>query len=261
MNFHKYVNRTGNTIVIGNYTIPPYDGIVSPVTIPDLDKMDGILVDKYVDGVAILDTIEYNYNHPVVSPAKGDGLLLDRHAPASGWHDLLSATTVDRDNASSMPTFAVLTGSIKKYQFDVGDETFHHFHMPHDYLPGSDMYIHVHWTHNSGALTGGSTTWQFEITYAKGYAQGQFNTPKIITVTQDVVTTPLTHQIAEIKFSIPNGDATHIDSNLLETDGLILVKASLISNSIGANPFMMFCDCHYQSTNIPTKNRNFNFWT
>ena len=261
MNYYKYVNRTANTIVIGNYTIPPFDGIVSPVTIPSLDHMDGVLVDKYIDGVPILDTIEYNYNHPVVSHAKGDGLLLNKDNPQSGWHDLLSATTVDRDNASSMPTFAVFRGAIKKYQFDVNDESFHNFHLPHDYLPGSPLYIHVHWTHNSGAVVGGHVDWTFEVTYAKGYSQQTFPITKSLTVRQNAVLTPYTHQIAETQLSIAGGSATQLDSNELETDGLILVRTSLTANTTGAAPFMMFCDLHYQSTNLPTLNRNFNFWS
>lgn len=261
MNYYKYVNRTPNTITIGNYTIPPFDGIVSPVTIPSLDHMDGVLVDKYIDGVAILDTIEYNYNHPVVSHAKGDGLLLNKDNPQFGWHDLLSATTVDRDNASSMPNFAVFAGTIKKYQFAINDESFHNFHLPHDYLPGSDLYIHVHWAHTSEAVTGGSVTWQFEVSYAKGYNQEVFNTPKILTVSQNVINTPRTHQIAETRLSVPGGSATQLDSDLVETDGLLLVKTSLIANTIGTDPFMIFCDLHYQSTNIPTKNRNADFWS
>lgn len=261
MDVYRYVNRTNHVITTTNYTIPiagEYISYNAPVA--ELDRLDGTLVDKYKNLVPRQDPSEFNYYHPVVSNEKGDGLLLDINSPTAGWHDLLSATTVDRDNASSMPNFAVLVGGIKKYQFDVNDESFHNFHLPHDYLPGSDIYIHVHWTHNSGAVTSGSTTWNFEATYAKGYSQSQFNAPVNLQVTQAVVTTPLTHQIAEIKLSTPGGSASQLNSNLLETDGLILVRTSLVSNTMGVAPFMLFCDVHYQSTGIPTKNRNYNFW-
>lgn len=261
MDIYRYVNRTNHVITTTNYTIPIAGEYVSyNAPVAELDRIDGTLVDKYKNLVPRQDPSEFNYYHPVISSEKGDGVLLNIDDPKAGWHDLLSATTVDRDNASKMPDFNAFVGSIKKYQFAVGDESFHNYHLPHDYLPGSDIYIHVHWAHTSVLVTGGSTTWNFEASYSKGYNQGQFNTPVNVQVTQDVVVTPLTHQIAEIKLSIPGGSASQLDSNLLETDGLILVRTSLVSNTIGVNPFMLFCDLHYQSTGIPTKNRNYNFW-
>lgn len=262
MDIYRYINRTNQLVTTTNYTIPIGGEYISyNYPVAELDRLDGTLVDKYKNMAPRQDPGEFNYYNPVVSSEKGDGLLLNIQDPKSGWHDLLSSTTVDRDNASKMPDFAIFTGSIKKYQFAINDESFHSYHLPHDYLPGSNIYIHVHWTHNSALVTGGSTTWNFEVSYAKGYNQSTFNTPVNLTVTQAVVNTPLTHQIAETQLSISGGSATQLDSDLLETDGLILVKTSLIGNTTGTAPFMLFCDIHYQSTGIPTKNKNYNFWS
>lgn len=261
MDVYKYVNKSNTTITVGAITIAPYGEYISNTTVAELDKIDGTLLDKYFNQQARQDPAEFNYYRPVISNTKGDGIQLDITSPTFGWHDLLSPTIIYEGASSNKPNFNVLVGGIRKYQFLVNDESFHEFHIPHDYLPGSDLYIHVHWTHNSGASPTGSTTWQFESTYAKGYSQQAFSSTKLLTVNQSIVSTALTHHIAEVKFSTSGGTASTLNSLDIETDGLILTRTSLISNTTGVNPFMLFCDVHYQTTGIATKNRNYNFWT
>lgn len=258
--YYRYVNRTGSPININGYYIEPYGEYRSETPVLVLDKLDGILVDLYVSGREKAVRVEYNSYNPVMSHFKGDGIKLNTEDPVFGWHDLVSPITIDTGAATGKPTFATLVGNIKKYQFKVGDSTYHSFHLPHDYLPGSDLYIHVHWTHNSQIVTGGSTTWSFEATYAKGYNQAQFNTPSTVSATQTVINTPLTHQIAEVQLSSVSGIGGKLDSNNIETDGLLFVRTNLTDSTIGVDPFMMFCDIHYQSTGRPTKNRNHDFW-
>lgn len=258
--YYRYINRTGNPVVVDGITIEPYGQYCSETSVLALDKLDGILVDLQVSGRDKEVRVAYNSYNPVMSHHKGDGVKLNTEDPQFGWHDLLSAITIDLGAASSKPAFTDLVGGIKKYQFKIGDNTFHNYHLPHDYLPGSDLYIHVHWTHNVVPLTAGTLTWQFEVTYAKGYDQEVFSTPIIITVSQTSSNTPLLHRIAETKLSALNGVGGLLDSNRIETDGLILVKTTLLSNTTGTDPFMMFCDVHYQSTGRPTKNRNTDFW-
>lgn len=71
------------------------------------------------------------------------------------------------------------------------------------------------------------------------------------------------HYISEVKLSTVGGSASTLDTNLLEPDGLIPVRTSLLANPISpsTDPFMLFCDIHYQTTGVPTKNRNYEFWT
>lgn len=262
MDIYKYVNRRPYQITVGTIVIPPYGEYISyNQTVPELDRVDGVLVDKHFNAAFRQEPVEFNYYQPVISHEKGDGIKLNADNPQFGWHDLLSPITIDSGAATGKPTFSTLVGSIKKYQFKVGDHSFHQFHLPHDYLPGSDLYIHVHWTHNSAEVLGGQTTWSFEATYAKGYNQSQFNTPVTTTVTQQVVTTPLTHQIAETKLSTLGGTGGLLDSAAIETDGLVLVKTTLQASTLAVDPFMMYCDIHYQSTGRPTKNKNADFWT
>lgn len=260
MNVYKYVNRGDSALSIGAINIPPKGSYTSYTVVDALDRLDGVLVDKYLNQVSRSDPKEFNYYRPVISNAKGDGIQLNGDNPKFGWHDALSFITIDLGAASNKPTFSTFIGTVKKYQFVVGDESYHNYHIPHDYLPGSDLYIHVHWATNATNVLNGTTTWNFEATYSKGYAQGTFNTPVNVQVVGVATeTSPFTHYISEVLLSGVETPGL-LDTNLIEADGILLVRTSLINHTLDTNPFMLFCDMHYQSTGIPTINRNHPFW-
>lgn len=259
---YKYVNRTNATLTVGVYVIEPYDSVTLEFADDFLDRVDGTLLDKYKNGEARQDPSEFNYYQPVLSSEKYDGIKLNIGDPQFGWHDLLSPTTPYTGPANESPTFTEFVTDIHAYQFKVGDKSYHQFHIPHDYAPGTDLYIHVHWLQTSGLVQPNSVvTWEFASTYAKGYQQQMFSQPKLLQVSQTANQTPLIHHISETKLTIAGGDTTHLDTNQIETDGLIVVRTKLHANGMPVNPFMLFCDVHYQSTGIPTKNKNYNFWT
>lgn len=206
----------------------------------------------------------------VLPKTAGTGIKVDMASPTFGWRDLLGAVVVDEGNAATRPTLDIFIGTIKAWRFDVGDQCFIEFHLPHDYVPGSDLYIHIHWSHNVTVVTGGSVTWGFETTYAKGHNQDRFSATVTPTLTEAAVTGvpgQYRHMISETILSIAGGDATHLDTTLIEVDGLILVRAHLVANNITysgggqqPSPFVHFVDVHYQSTNIATKNKAPNFY-
>ena len=263
MDVYKYVNKTANTITAGDFTILPFDEVVVYNTsIKVLDELDGIFIDKYKNGVPITEPIEFNSANVIITNERGKGLRLDPSDPTFGWHDLLSPTVIYAGAAAHKPTFDTMVGGIRAYRFSVGDESFHEFHLPHDYLPDSDTWIHAHWTYAGEAPTGGSVTWNFEISSARGYGAGVWHDPINLSVTQDAPLVPLTHMIAAVKLSNPGGTGGLLDNANIETDGLIRVRLSLGENTIstGEKPFMTFCDMHYRTTGLPTKNAIPDFW-
>lgn len=200
----------------------------------------------------------------------GIGLKLNTDNPQFGWKDLIGIV-VPR---ASAPNQAVLStfrgGQIREWAFAAGDRSDNRFHMPHDYLPNSDMYIHAHWSHNGTAISGNAVM-NFYVSYAKGYNQsGQiFSAEKNLTITYNTVnigTTPrYAHMISEIKLSTSAGSVTELDNSILEVDGLILVNFDFttiptISGGSINNPFVFMIDIHYQSTQLCTKNKNFPFY-
>lgn len=191
----------------------------------------------------------------------GTGIKVDVASPTFPWHDMLGPISV-RGIGGKDPAYAVYQGGIRGHQFGVGEEVFIEFHMPHDYYPGSDLFIHSHWSHNATTVTGGSVTWGYEVTYAKGYDQAAFIAPVTRTVQQNASTTQYKHMIAETQISAATPAASQIDTDNLEVDGLILVRCYLSANAMTVSgggvpePFLHMVDLHYQSTSLGTKQKN-----
>jgi hypothetical protein len=210
----------------------------------------------------------------VVPKESGLGIKLDTASPVFGWRDLVGQIT-PRASGGPAPAFTAYRGSgILQHAFAVNDVIDNiTFHMPHDYVVGTDIYIHPHWGHNGTAISG-SFAISWYATYCKGYNQASqtFNSP--LTITQSISITSTTthpqwgHFIDEFALTNAGGDSTHLDRGLLEVDGLIIIGALVtgiptITGSATSNlPYMFMVDLHYQSTGIPTKGRNYpNFYS
>jgi len=213
----------------------------------------------------------------------GIGIQIENNAnpypssPTFGWRDLLGPI-IPHVGGGSAPTSTLYRGAgtnIRLYSFaanNVIDQI--PFHLPHDYVPGTDIYFHMHWTHAGTAISGNFVmNWYF--TYAKGYNQsGQILTAEINN-TQTIATANVAafpqhgHFINELQCSVAGGSGTQLNSSLFEPDGVIIVGgvATTIPTITGSpggsvnNPFIFYCDLHYQSTGINTKNKNVPFYT
>ena len=203
---------------------------------------------------------------------KGRILVADG-ANATGWQelvwkDLLASVTVRGSGPTSPSLTAYRGGNIDQFAFSSGDEVMVEFHLPHDYAPGTDIYIHAHWSHNGTTITG-NITWEHTFSYAKGHHQAIFpaeDTTSTTVATTDIATTPqYEHFIDEVQLSQTGGGASFIDSDDLEPDGLILVRTALtalptITGGSPNEPFLHFVDLHYQANYIGTANKAPNFY-
>ena len=194
------------------------------------------------------------------------GDLIDPSSPDFGWIDIHAPLYF---NSSGTPAvFSSYRGGISQWQFTetTADEAFCEFHIPHDYAMGTDIFFHVHWSHASTTVTGGSVTWAFEMSYSKGHDQAIFAAPKTVTIQQNASTTQYQHMIAEAAGTVSGGSGTQFDSAIMEPDGVFICRFYLDSNDITdsvtqPNPFVHFVDLHMQSTGIATKNKSPDFWT
>jgi hypothetical protein len=186
-----------------------------------------------------------------------------------GWRDLTGILNPFGTNGIN-PTNAIFIGSYSDYAHATGKGGDLCFHIPHDYAPGTDIFAHVHWSHN-GTACNGTFAVSLASTYAKGYAQAAFSAQKTVTLSAAVTTanTPqYEHRIDETQISIAGGSSTMLNTALLEPDGLVLLHYLVTSiptiSGGGTNgntsPFIFEIDLHYQSTNITTKNKNFPFY-
>jgi len=133
-------------------------------------------------------------------------------------------------------------------------------------VPGSDIHLHFHWSHNSAIVTGGNVTWAADVTYAKGHNQAAFPATVNPSITGNASTTQYQHMIDEVQISATSPGATQIDSDDLEPDGIMMVRVYLSANNITSSgavpdPFLHFADIHYRSTNLATKAKAPDFWT
>ena len=206
----------------------------------------------------------YDNNHLVfVNDKNSFGIKFDLDSPDYGYRDILGQIRT-RGVGATDPSDAVYNGNIRQYQFAVNDVAWVNFHMPHDYVPGSDIFLHYHWSHISGSVSGGTVTWGYDITFSKGFDQEPFVTPVSGTVVGTASATQYQHIVTEVQVSASSPSASQLDSSTLETDGVFLLRVDLNANNMtGAtpNPFLHFVDIHYQSTGLPTKNKAPDFWT
>ena len=173
----------------------------------------------------------------------------------TGWRDIIG-TPNDPDTGASKPDFAqIATSGIYTWEFSTNDAQMYVYHIPHDYVQGTDIYFHVHWFGSQTA--GASTRWEIKYIYAKGHNQAAFpTTATTVNIQQVQSTTAYQHMIAE-------SDAVTISG--LEVDGLILIKVTRIAptggpSDVSGSVFVPCVDIHYESNNIATVNKAPDFY-
>lgn len=208
----------------------------------------------------------------IVSKAQGEGSLrVDVDDPTYPWHDILGDLRVLSPGASD-PTLDVYRGGVRQFSFSNAqvNQVFINYHIPHDYVPGSDLYIHVHWSQivvDTGGAAGspGDVKWQWEASYSQGHNQAPFSVPVLPTLVATASAVQYQHLISEVQLSSASPSATQLDSDDIEVDGLILTRffrdpADGV-DTLNQVPFVHYVDIHYQSTGIGTKQKAPPFWT
>jgi len=199
----------------------------------------------------------------------GAGVKVNTAAPDYPWHDIIGTFKHEEGGGHSPGLGAWRGGGTRVHFYAAGDLADIMFHIPHDYVLGTDIFLHLHWGHNGTAISGQLVV-TYKITYAKGHNQEDF--PAEITTTLTVSTPNIAtipqyrHRIDEIQISAATADSTHIDTDLLEPDGIIIVsvEATTIPTITGGSnnkPALMMADVHYQSQGIGTKNKVADFYT
>lgn len=183
------------------------------------------------------------------------------------WKDLTGDVT-PKTSGVGAPTLTTFRGNIRSFAYAVAEDGDASFHLPHDYVPGSDMYLHLHWAHNGTNITGTFTT-NCYVTYAKGHNQEAFFSEITIPISATSLTLANTpqyqHRIEEVQLTSATPSASQFNSSLIEPDGLILLHfdVATIPTITGgsAKPFIFFVDLHYQASMLGTANKVPNFYS
>lgn len=204
----------------------------------------------------------------VLPKATGKGIQVDPSTPTFGWRDIIGHSNIRSTGAGRPILKQYCGGQIYQTAYSQGDSLDFEYHIPHDYVAGTDIYVHIHWSHN-GTNISGNAVFDFYTSYSKGHNQANFSPPgeKNISITYntvDIASTPkYRHRIDEVVISSNGGSGTLIDNSLIEPDGVLLINTKLttIPSITSGDLFVHFVDIHYQSTNIGTKNKAPNFYS
>jgi hypothetical protein len=184
-----------------------------------------------------------------------------------GWRDL-EGVLFPKTTGAGSPTLTTFRGNVRWYAYTAGDDMDCVFHMPHDWAPGTDLFLHLHWAHNGTNITGDSVV-DYAVSYAKGHNRAAHPAPLSITQTVSGLTLANTPQynmrIDEFQLSKPGGGVSHIDTAALEPDGLILIHMdwTTIPTITGgaAKPFGFYLDLHYESDRHATRRKSPDFYS
>jgi hypothetical protein len=178
-------------------------------------------------------------------------------ASTQGWHDIVGMPR-ERGFGANQPTEGVISASpFTGWAFAINDWMTFQYHVPHDYVKGTKVYVHVHW------LQDGTDTdpvkWQFDITAAKGHQQSAFDMTNYTTISvQQSYQGQHVHMVAEVS------DADALRSEELEPDALVLVRVTRITNGGTDNTdniYLLMSDIHYESNNNPTPQKQPDFYS
>jgi len=189
----------------------------------------------------------------IVPKTSGIGIKVDTESPTFGWADITCEVTARA--AGSAPTYQAWLGNIYKYGFKTAagvEDLFFTYHIPHDYAPGTDIFIHVHCSCAASAT--GNVKWYFDATYAKGHNQAAFPAAITTSLVSAMSATAYQHLIQEVQLSTAGGSGTMLNTTNIEPDGIIEVRlyrdASDVADTSNQIIFLHTVDVHYQTTGL-----------
>jgi hypothetical protein len=176
-----------------------------------------------------------------------------------GWRDITAPIEL-RGTGANDPAFTrnLGGGPFAAYKFDLNDEAWLYFHIPHDIVVpagGATVHIHVHWK-SDGVDVANTVKWEWTYSHAKGFGQEAMNMTGT-TVTAEQAS-------AGQWYPMVTESAGLTISNLTEPDGILEVYMRRITNGavdVTDGIYVTTCDVHYQSTNLATPGKAPNFWT
>lgn len=203
----------------------------------------------------------------IVPKTAGEGIQVDGPGtPTYPWKDKEGFAIFNTGGVNAPAIATYRGGNSRALSFVANDRIDYQIHLPHDLAQNTDIYAHIHWSHNGTAISG-NVVFQLDYTYAKGHDQAYFvaEEQQLITyATTNIGTTPQwQHRIEELRISDPAGATSYLNRGNLEPDGIILlsVKVTTLPTITGGSLFIHMVDLHYQSTCIGTKQKSPPFYT
>lgn len=170
-----------------------------------------------------------------------------------GWRDLMAP--IDPRWWSTWPDWTPFRNWIYMYAFQANqvDETYSSFHIDHDYMLGTALYPHIHFSVNT--TQSWTIRWWIEWTYAKWHWLWSFWATNTIYLEQAInwATDQYKH------FVLETPDLLAIPWTDIDTDWIILVRlfrdAPHVNDTYPWAAFWIQMDMHYRCDKYSTKNK------
>ena len=209
----------------------------------------------------------------IIQKASGNGIKVDQTTPTFGFADLLG-DQFSKNTGGTKPTLVAYNGAVDAWQFSNGDEAFLSYHIPHDYVAGTDIHLHVHWSQNATGATGGTVDFKYFAVYSKGHNQASGSTFTSTPITDTFSSIDINdggsglnqyqQHFTEVTISAGTATAALFDRDDFEPDGVIELTLEMDADNLTgtpSSPFIHYVDIHYQTTSIiGTKSRTPDFY-
>ena len=193
----------------------------------------------------------------IIPKASGKGIKVDLVSPTFGWRDILGQITT-RGVGATDPDWAAIGASVMSaFKFSINDVAWISFHIPHDYVAGTDLYFHVHWL-SDGIDTTNVVKWNFDYMYADGHGQTSSDFP-----VDSLPAAVTSSEASGGKYRHMVTETAAVTVTGCEPDGIIYMKIGRVTNGATDTTddiFVLQIDIHYQSTNIGTKGKAPDFY-
>ncbi len=191
-----------------------------------------------------------------LTSSEADGNFVDLVGRVEGWNDLVQDVVV-RAGSPNAPGINPLRDGIYAYAFDADtmNECFSNFHLGHDYVPGSMVFPHVHWSPNTTST--GTVRWGVEYTWARrADSTGQVSFPATSTL---YIETTIASNSQYYHMVNESPDGAGIPGSTMEVDSIILCRffrdAAHVNDTFPDPVFLLSVDLHYQSLVKTTPSR------
>lgn len=175
----------------------------------------------------------------------------------AGWHDM-KPTGGGVGGGATEPAIATFKSPHLLRNFADGaqakSQTFI-FNIPHEYVPGTQLHPHVHWS-TDNASPSGNVYWQLHWTYASGASSIAFPADTTIFLTS---TAAAQYEHVDTEDATGFGDAD-VTPDTIEAQGIIVLTverapAHVNDTATGVDAFLMEVGIQYQSDGRDTNER------
>ena len=169
------------------------------------------------------------------------------------WKDLIGYIENPTGNPTDPPGYTVFRTPHYSYSMRSTGPTkmYFKFHPNHDWEPGLDFDLHLHFATNAAAETGLAS---FNPTVSIAQIDGIFPVSTVLAPIQHTFIgagDQFKHKVIEVPFGRPGGGANLVDSDLVDVDSIIMLEIEYDDavSTVAANDqiFVFQSDIHYQS--------------